>query len=38
VRVVGGTNKIEVSIPSSAQSGVYLVIVNGEKAGSFIKK
>ena len=37
-RAVEGVNRIEIAIPASAQSGVYLVIVNGEKAGSFIKK
>lgn len=37
-KVVEGTNNLELSIPSSAQSGVYFVIVNGEKAGSIIKR
>lgn len=37
-RAVEGANRMEIAIPASAQSGVYLVIVNGEKAGSFIKK
>lgn len=37
-RIVEGTNNLEIAFPSSAQSGVYMVIVDGEKAGSIIKK
>lgn len=37
-KAIAGANRIEVAIPSNASTGVYLVIVNGEKAGSFIKK
>lgn len=37
-KVVEGTNNLEIAFPSNAQSGVYLVVVNGQKAGSVIKK
>ena len=37
-KAVAGANRLEVAIPANASTGVYLVIVNGEKAGSFIKK
>lgn len=37
-KVVEGSNNLEISIPSNAQTGVYYVLVNGEKAGSFIKR
>jgi bacillolysin len=33
-----GTNRLEVAIPANTSTGVYLVIVNGEKVGSFIRQ
>ena len=38
VKVVEGSNNVEINIPSNAQSGVYYVMVNADKAGSFIKR
>lgn len=37
-KVVQGANNVEVNIPAQAQPGVYYVLVNGQKVGSFIKK
>ncbi len=37
-KVMQGANNVEISIPSNIPSGVYYVVVNGEKAGSFIKR
>lgn len=37
-KVVLGANNVEVNIPAQAQPGVYYVLVNGQKVGSFIKK
>lgn len=37
-RVSQGSNRVDVSIPANVPTGVYYVLVNGEKAGSFIKK
>ena len=33
-----GNNKINVRMPSSANTGIYFVVVNREKAGSIIRK
>jgi bacillolysin len=33
-----GNNKITVRVPSSANTGIYFVVINGEKAGSIIRK
>ena len=33
-----GENKVEIAIPANALTGVYLVVINGKKAGSFIRK
>jgi bacillolysin len=33
-----GENKVEIAIPANTSTGVYLVIINGKKAGSFIRK
>lgn len=33
-----GSNKVEISIPATATSGVYIVLVNGQKAGTLLKK
>lgn len=38
VKVTEGSNSVEINIPANAQSGVYYVMVNKEKAGSFIKR
>lgn len=35
---VEGTNRMEVRVPASANTGVYYVVVNGEKAGAIIRK
>ena len=37
-KVVQGANNVEVNIPAQVQPGVYYVLVNGQKVGSFIKK
>lgn len=37
-KVVQGANNVEVNVPAQAQPGVYYVLVNGQKVGSFIKK
>lgn len=37
-KVMQGANNVEISIPANIPSGVYYVVVNGEKAGSFIKR
>jgi len=37
-KVVQGANNVEMNIPAQAQPGVYYVLVNGQKVGSFIKK
>lgn len=37
-KVVQGANNVEVNIPAQTQPGVYYVLVNGQKVGSFIKK
>ena len=38
VRSFAGSKNIEFQIPSNELTGVYYVIVNGEKAGSAVKK
>lgn len=38
VNIADGTNRLEIQIPSNILPGVYIVMVNGEKAGSLIKK
>ncbi|AZI68565.1 M4 family metallopeptidase [Cloacibacterium normanense] len=37
-KVVQGANNVEVNIPAQVHPGVYYVLVNGQKVGSFIKK
>lgn len=37
-KLVQGANNVEMNIPAQAQPGVYYVLVNGQKVGSFIKK
>ncbi|MFZ4930222.1 M4 family metallopeptidase [Chryseobacterium sp. Mn2064] len=38
VEIVDGMNKINIQLPSHIVSGVYIVMVNGQKAGNLIKK
>ncbi|MGG7468046.1 M4 family metallopeptidase [Chryseobacterium arthrosphaerae] len=38
VNIADGANRLEIQIPSNILPGVYIVMVNGEKAGSLIKK
>ncbi|MCW3160055.1 M4 family metallopeptidase [Chryseobacterium oryctis] len=38
VNTVDGANKIDVKLPSNILPGVYIVTVNGQKAGNLIKK
>ncbi|MGH1519447.1 M4 family metallopeptidase [Chryseobacterium sp. JK1] len=38
VDLVDGMNKINIQLPSHILSGVYIIMVNGQKAGSLIKK
>ncbi|ASW76002.1 T9SS C-terminal target domain-containing protein [Chryseobacterium piperi] len=37
-RTQDGVNKIDVKLPSNMLPGVYMIMVNGQKAGSLIKK
>jgi len=38
IKITEGNNKIDVRLPSNILSGVYVVTVNGQKAGNLIKK
>ena len=38
VDLVEGMNKINIQLPSHILSGVYIILVNGQKAGNLIKK
>lgn len=38
VNMTDGMNRLEIQIPSGILPGVYIVMVNGQKAGSLIKK
>ncbi|CAM2890351.1 hypothetical protein DRF59_07645 [Chryseobacterium flavum] len=38
VTLTEGTNKVDVQLPSNILPGVYVVMVNGQKAGNLIKK
>ncbi|WBV61718.1 M4 family metallopeptidase [Chryseobacterium camelliae] len=37
-RITDGANRVNVQLPSNMLPGVYMVMVNGQKAGSLIKK
>ncbi|PQA95654.1 hypothetical protein B0A69_04565 [Chryseobacterium shigense] len=37
-KMIDGLNKVDIQLPSGILSGVYIVIVNGQKAGNLIKK
>lgn len=38
VEMTDGANKLNIQLPSNILPGVYIVLVNGEKAGNLIKK
>ena len=38
VNIADGINKLEIQLPSNILPGVYVVMVNGQKAGNLIKK
>jgi hypothetical protein len=38
IKITDGKNKVDVRLPSNILSGVYVVTVNGQKAGNLIKK
>lgn len=38
VNITDGNNKLDIQLPSNILPGVYIVMVNGEKAGNLIKK
>jgi len=38
IKITNGNNKVDVQLPSNILSGVYVVTVNGQKAGNLIKK
>lgn len=38
VEIADGVNKLNIQLPSNILPGVYIVLVNGEKAGNLIKK
>ncbi len=38
VEMTDGTNKLNIQLPSNILPGVYIVMVNGQKAGNLIKK
>ncbi|NML71233.1 T9SS type A sorting domain-containing protein [Chryseobacterium sp. RP-3-3] len=38
IKITNGNNKVDVRLPSNILSGVYVVTVNGQKAGNLIKK
>lgn len=38
VEITDGTNKLNIQLPSNMLPGVYVVIVNGQKAGNLLKK
>ncbi|WP_418124898.1 T9SS type A sorting domain-containing protein [Chryseobacterium sp. PTM-20240506] len=38
VELTDGVNKLGLQIPSTMLPGVYVVVVNGQKAGNLIKK
>ncbi len=37
-KMTDGLNKVDIQLPSGILSGVYIVLVNGQKAGNLIKK
>ncbi len=38
VKLIDGANRLEIQLPSNILPGIYLVTVNGQKAGNLIKK
>lgn len=38
IEITDGANKLNIQLPSNILPGVYIVLVNGEKAGNLIKK
>jgi Zn-dependent metalloprotease len=38
IKITDGKNKVDIQLPSNMLSGVYVVTVNGQKAGNLIKK
>ena len=38
VDITEGANKLNIQLPSNILPGVYIVMVNGQKAGNLIKK
>ncbi|WP_048502544.1 M4 family metallopeptidase [Chryseobacterium sp. BLS98] len=38
IKITEGKNKVDIQLPSNILSGIYVVTVNGQKAGNLIKK